>query len=231
MGIYKKMFEGVRGIIFHSYPEMKLAEKLYDLKCKRVVLGEGIDTEIQFDRKRFQKKNGINDEFLLYAGRREIGKNVPMLVDYFIKYKKENDNNFRLILIGSGEVNIPRSQNKNIIDLGFVPIQDKYDAYSAATVLCQPSVNESFSIVIMESWLCGTPVLVHNKCEVTRDHCIKSNGGLYFNNYEEFKECINFYRMNPHLARKMGNNGKDYVFNNYAWNRVVEKYKTFLLEL
>ncbi|HMB44655.1 MAG TPA: glycosyltransferase family 4 protein [Candidatus Methanoperedens sp.] len=231
MGIYKKMFEGVRGIIFHSDLELKLAEKLYDLKCNKRVLGEGIDTEIQFDRKRFQKKNGINDEFLLYAGRREIGKNVPMLVDYFIKYKKENDNNLRLILIGNGEVNIPRSQNKNIIDLGFVPIQDKYDAYSAATVLCQPSVNESFSIVIMESWLCGTPVLVHANCEVTRDHCIKSNGGLYFNNYEEFKECINFYRMNPHLARKMGNNGRDYVINNYAWNKVVEKYKTFLLEL
>lgn len=231
MGIYKKMFEGVRGIIFHSYLELKLAEKLYDLKCNKRVLGEGIDTEIQFDRKRFQKKNGINDEFLLYAGRREIGKNVPMLVDYFIKYKKENDNNLRLVLIGNGEVNIPRSQNKNIIDLGFVPIQDKYDAYSAATVLCQPSVNESFSIVIMESWLCGTPVLVHANCEVTRDHCIKSNGGLYFNNYEEFKECINFYRMNPHLARKMGNNGRDYVINNYAWNKVVEKYKTFLLEL
>lgn len=231
MGIYKKMFEGVRGIIFHSDLELKLAEKLYDLKCNKRVLGEGIDTEIQFDRKRFQKKNGINDEFLLYAGRREIGKNVPMLVDYFIKYKKENDNNLRLILIGNGEVNIPRSQNKNIIDLGFVPIQDKYDTYSAATVLCQPSVNESFSIVIMESWLCGTPVLVHANCEVTRDHCIKSNGGLYFNNYEEFKECINFYRMNPHLARKMGNNGRDYVINNYAWNKVVEKYKTFLLEL
>ena len=53
-------------------------------------------------------------------------------------------------------------------DLGFVDIQDKYDITAAATLLCQPSKNESFSIVIMESSLCGRPVLVHEACEVTK---------------------------------------------------------------
>ena len=40
---------------------------------------------------------------------------------------------------------------------------------AAASLLCQPSHNESFSLVIMESWLCGRPVLVSSQCAVTKD--------------------------------------------------------------
>jgi glycosyltransferase involved in cell wall biosynthesis len=226
MSIYKEMFKRVKGLIFHSEAEMKLSEKIFSLNSnKRIVLGEGIDTDMKYDGKRFREKYGIEDNFILYAGRREVGKNVPMLIDYFYKYKEKNNNNLKLILIGSGEVSIPRGHKKNIVDLGFIPKQDKYDAYAASTVLCQPSINESFSIVIMESWLCGTPVLVHANCEVTRDHCIKSNGGLYFNNHEDFEECIKYYLQNPHAAKKMGDRGKSYVLENYSWDKVVKRFK------
>lgn len=226
MNIYKEMFESVKGIIFLSEPEMKLAEKIFSLNDKnRAVLGGGIDIDITYNGERFREKYGTQGDFILYAGRRDAGKNVPLLIDYFSKYKEKNDNNLKLILIGSGEVSIPRNHKKDIIDLGFVPKQDKYDAYAASVVLCQPSVNESFSIVIMESWLCGTPVLVHANCEVTKDHCIKSNGGLYFSNYEDFEECLNFYIQNPQIAEKMGAIGKTYVLENYSWDEIVSKYK------
>lgn len=225
MGIYKEMFEGVNGIIFLSGPEMKLAEKLYDLnEINKVVMGGGIDTDIEFNEKSFKEKYNIEDDFILYAGRRDMGKNVPLLIDYFCKYKDKNDNRLKLVLIGSGEISIPGTHKKDIIDLKFIPKQDKYDAYAASTVLCQPSVNESFSIVMMESWLCGTPVLVHADCEVTKDHCIKINGGLYFRDFDEFEECLNFLIQNPHAAKKMGTNGKQYVLNNYNWDNIVKRY-------
>jgi glycosyltransferase involved in cell wall biosynthesis len=228
MSIYKAMFENVAGIIFHSEPEKKLASKLFDLNAKQVVLGEGIETDIAFDSKRFIEKYGITNEFMLYAGRRELGKNVPLLIDYFCRYKKNNNSDLKLVLIGSGAVNIPRKYKTELIDLGFIPKQDKYDAYAAATVLCQPSLNESFSIVIMETWLCCTPVLVHADCAVTKYHSIKSNGGLYFSNYEEFEECINFYLDNPELSNNMAENGKIYVKDNYNWDTIVDRYIAFL---
>lgn len=226
MSIYKEMFEGVKGLFFLSEPEMKLAEKNFNLSSKKqAVLGGGIDSDIEYDGKRFQEKYGIEDEFILYAGRRELGKNVPVLIDYFGRYKERKENNLKLILIGSGDVDVPKKYKEYILDLSFIQKQDKYDAYAASIALCQPSVNESFSIVIMESWLCGTPVLVHAKCEVTKDHCIKSNGGLYFSNFEEFQECIEFYIKNPSAAKKMGKNGKRYVLENYSWDNIVKKYK------
>ncbi|HYN44614.1 MAG TPA: glycosyltransferase family 4 protein [Candidatus Limnocylindrales bacterium] len=231
MGIFKEMFERVKGIIFLSHPEMELAEKLYDLKSvNRMVMGGGIDTDIEFNAKRFKDKYLIEDDYVLYAGRRDIGKNVPLLIDYFCKYKDKNDNRLKLVLIGSGDINIPGKHKDNIIDLKFIPKQDKYDAYAASLVLCQPSVNESFSLVIMESWLCGTPVLVHADCEVTKDHCIKSNGGLYFRDFNEFEECLNFFIQNPNTAKKMGTNGKQYVLDNYNWDTIVRGYKKIFNE-
>lgn len=231
MGIFKEMFEKVKGIIFLSRPELELAEKLYDLKkLNTVVMGGGIDTDIEFNAKRFKDKYRIEDDYVLYAGRRDIGKNVPLLIDYFCKYKNRNNNCLKLVLIGSGDIKIPGKYKDSIKDLKFIPEQDKYDAYAASVVLCQPSVNESFSIVMMESWLCEKPVLVHADCEVTRDHCTKSNAGLYFRDFDEFEECLNFFIQNPNSANKMGINGKQYVLKNYSWNKIVRGYKKIFQE-
>ncbi len=230
MNIYKNMFENSAGLIFHAEPEAKLANEIFNIKGKQIILGEGIDTNISFEAKRFREKYGIYDDFILYAGRREPGKNTPLLIDFFCKYKKRNQNELKLVLIGSGEASIPEEFKKDILDLGFVSKQDKYDSFAAATLFCQPSINESFSIVIMESWLCLTPVLVHSGCAVTKDHCIKGKSGLYFDNFEEFEACINFYLDNPELRNRMALNGKKYVDENFNWDRIVEKYVHFLEE-
>lgn len=230
MDIYKDMFQNVEGLIFHAEPEAKLANEIFNIKGKQIILGEGIDTNISFEEKRFREKYGIYDNFILYAGRREPGKNTPLLIDYFCKYKKRNPNDLKLVLIGSGDISIPEKFKKDIIDLGFVHRQDKYDSFAAASVFCQPSINESFSIVIMESWLCFTPVLVHSGCAVTKNHCIKGKSGLYFDNFEEFEACINFFLNNPQLRKRMAINGNKYVNDNFNWNRIVEKYIRFLEE-
>lgn len=228
MSIFKDMFQNVAGIIFNAESEAALANQLFNINGRQIVLGLGLDTAISFDAKRFREKYGINSDFILYAGRRESGKNTPLLIDFFCKYKTYNQNNLKLVLIGNGDVSIPYKFKNDIIDLGFVSKQDKYDAFAAATLLCQPSINESFSIVIMESWLCLTPVLVHSNCTVTKDHCIKGNSGLYFENFEEFEGCINFYLNNSQLREKIALNGKKYVEENFNWSRIVDKYVGFL---
>lgn len=228
LDIYKTMFENVKGIIFHASPEKVLANRLYNLSNKQTVLGEGIDMDFAYEPVRFREKYGIKNDFILYAGRKEAGKNVPLLIDFFCRYKKHNKNELKLVLIGSGTIEIPSENKNDIIDLGFVPLQDKYDAYAAATFLCQPSLNESFSIVIMESWLCKSPVLVHGDCAVTKDHCIKCNGGLYFNDYYEFEGCLDFYLENPETRKIMAENGMSYVVGNFSWDKIVEKYIEFL---
>ena len=126
---------------------------------------------------------------------------------------------------------VPESAKEFVLDLGFVDTQDKYNAMAAAELLCQPSKNESFSIVIMESWLCGRPVLVHGKCPVTSDFVRRAQGGLYFNDYYEFEGCLEWMLRNPDKTALLGQNGNGFVRENFDWNIITRKYVTFFERL
>ncbi len=228
MKVMKHCFEQVRGMVFNAKPENILAHKLYDLsKVNCITMGLGMDTKITAEAKRFQEKYKITQPFILYAGRKDKTKNVHQLIQYFERYKAENKNQLQLVMIGPGELEIPGSIKDCVHDLGFVPIQDKYDAYAAASILCQPSKNESFSIVIMESWLFERPVMVSGECAVTANFAEESNGGFYFNDYYQFEAQVNYLLDNTDVATQMGKQGREYVMKSFAWDVIVEKYMKF----
>ena len=156
MDRFKEAFSKVAGMIFHARPEMELASKVYDLSnVDARELGEGVYTDYEYDAERFREKYNIDSPFILYAGRKDIGKNIYTLIYYFEEYKKTHHfDDLKLVLIGGGKVNIPARIKEHVYDLGYVPMQDKYDAYAAATVMCQPSKFESFSLAGYVRLLC-----------------------------------------------------------------------------
>lgn len=235
MGVMQEMMSRFRRVLFHSRAELSLARRLYGVEDDRfVLLGEGIDTDVVGDATVFRNRHGIDEPFLLYVGRRAEGKNTQLLIDYFCRFKsRAKDGNakaLKLVLAGSGEVTIPQEVAREIIDLGFVPEATKHGAYAAALATCQPSVNESFSIAVMESWVQGTPVLVHADCAVTVEHCLAGNGGLFFSDYWEFESCLEYLLANPQAARRMGSQGRRYVIQNSDWDRVVDRFISLVLE-
>src|SRR5262245_208844 len=179
---------------------------LYEMQGDAPVLVWGVDTAFESNVERFVAKYGLK-HFLLYVGRKEAGKNVPLLIDYFAQYKRQCGGDLRLVLIGKGAVELPWDRRHDILDLGFLPEQDKLDAYAAALALCQPSLNESFSIVMMEAWVAGTPALVHANCAVTREHCLEANGGLFFADAEEFVETVKLLQEASVLRQALGAQG------------------------
>ena len=229
MDIYKEVFKDLAGMIYHANNEYELANRIYDLKdVDQAVLGEGVDTEFSYDAERFRREQKIEDPFILYAGRKDAGKNIYLLIDYFREYRKRHeDSRLKLVLIGGGEVKIPNDIRNEVIDLGFVDPQVKYDACAAALTLCQPSIHESFSLVLMESWLCERPALVHADCDVTRGFAQQSNSALYFKDYYEFEGCIDFYTKNEETAEKMGKTGRQFVLDNFTWDVIVRKYTEY----
>lgn len=231
--LFRQAYIQARGIIYNAMPEMELANKVYDFTTtEQICMGIGMDTNIHADAHAFRKAYRIQKPFLLYAGRKDAGKNVHTLLRYFAEYKQRHgDSDLQLVLIGGGSIEIPASVRDDVYDLGFVSKQDKYDAMAAAELLCQPSHNESFSLVIMESWLCGRPVLVHSQCAVTRDFARRANGGLYFRNYFEFEGCVQYILTRPEQARTMGQNGGAFVRENFDWDVIVEKYRAFFAKL
>jgi glycosyltransferase involved in cell wall biosynthesis len=226
----RRILRAVRAVCFHVPAERALAESLAGADAERFhLVGEGVDAPPQGDGARFRRTHRVLDPFILYAGRKAAEKNTPLLVEYFARYKLTHPGSrLKLLLIGSGGVRIPGRLSADILDLGFIPLQDKADAYAAALALCQPSLLESFSLVMMEAWLAGAPSLVHGRCAVTRDHCLASNGGLFFEDYFEFVEALELLARDEALRRRMGEAGRAYVLANYTWDRVTDNYLTVL---
>jgi glycosyltransferase involved in cell wall biosynthesis len=234
----KKMCESVKGLIYLSKPEKKFAENILKVSnTNSQVLGLGVDELQQVQNTKLSDISGEieKEQYILYAGRKDEGKNIYLLLDYFQKYKEDNKNvPLKLVLIGGGKLkdkSIKKEHTQDVVDLGFVSLEEKSFLMENSLMLCQPSVHESFSIVIMESWLGKRPVLVHEGCAVTKNFCKESNGGLYFNNYEVFNEMINYALNNLDILLMMGENGKKYVQENLMWDIVTNNYIRFIEEI
>src|SRR5262249_50809979 len=166
LGVVREAFQACRGFVFNSPPEAALAEKLYGIGDRPAgVVGVGFDPPRPADPAAFRRLHGLEGPLLVYLGRKETGKNVPLLIEYALRYRGLRRSDLTLVLAGDGPVTaLPGTPG--VRDLGYLDAAAKAAAYAAATIVCQPSVNESFSIVLMEAWLAGTPVLVHARCAV-----------------------------------------------------------------
>lgn len=231
LGLYREIMPAVRALVFNTAAEGRLAAALFPAPPTqhREVIGAGVDIDWDCSAERFRETTGISGPFMLYAGRREPGKNTPLLLEYWRRYWAADGRarGAHLVMIGSGEIDAP----EGVIDLGFVSTQQKADAFAAAAVSCMPSLHESFSITLMESWLAGTPNLVHAGCDVTREHCVASNGGLYFADYDEFAATTSFFFDRPEVAAIMGQQGRQYVLDNYRWPVVIGRYADLFARL
>lgn len=229
MRMVRRLFEAARLVLFHSEPERALAERLYGpMGARGIVVGEGVTLDFPADAAAFRSAYGIAEPFVLYAGRKDPTKNTDLLVRVFAQYTRTHANDLKLVLIGPGHVSIPEDVASRIVDLGFVPEHDKRNAYAAALALCQPSLNESFSIVMMEAWACGTPCIVHESCEVTRHHVIASGGGLYFRDADDFAGVVDYLLENPETARALGKAGQRYARENFSWPIITARYMELL---
>jgi len=229
MKIYKELFDNVKGVMFNTEPERDLGVRMFELPDYKVgVVGMGFAPAAAYDAERFRRTTRIGDPFVLYSGRREHGKNTPLLLKYFRTFKRYTKNRLRLVLLGSGELDLQPVDRKYVTDLGYVSEQDKHDACAAALAFVQPSVNESLSIVIMESWLAGRPVVVHAGCAVTAWHARRSQGGLPFGTYFEFEEILSVLLDEPGLGDRLGRNGRAYVLEQYSWPACLERFETVM---
>jgi glycosyltransferase involved in cell wall biosynthesis len=234
LGIVRTMVEACRGFIFNSPPEAALARTLYDIADRPSgVVGLGFDPlpspnpEIPA---RFRRRHRLAGPLLLYLGRKETGKNVHLLIEYVRRYRETHDRRVTLVLAGDGPVGAPPDA-EGIRDLGYLDATEKAAAYAAATVVCQPSVNESFSIVLMEAWLAGTPALVHAGCPVTTHHVFQAGGGLAFGDFYEFAEALTRLLEDAPLRARLGAQGRAYVETEYGWPAVTARLRATLERL
>jgi glycosyltransferase involved in cell wall biosynthesis len=223
------MFRNVRGCLFNAEPEMHLARSLYG-DIPGAVVGMGFEAPSLARAEELEPYFDHQAPYILYVGRKEMGKNVHLLLDYFCEAKRDGllPSEMRLVILGGGSFSDLHRDDlldrDDIIDLPHLSERDKQRVVRHSLFLCQPSTNESFSIVIMEAWMVGTPVVVHGKCAVTRHHVVESHGGLYFSSPSDLAGVARHMLETPGARGMLARNGARYVATEYAWPRVLEKF-------
>lgn len=232
--VFRPLFHLPQALVYNTPAEQMLVEEVMRLDRPHsqklgLVIGTGINEITDYSAERFRQRFGIAEPFVLYIGRLSASKNVPELFEYFIRYKAEYPSDLKLVIMGKGEVPVP--DHADILATGFVSEEEKFDGLAAAELIVVPSKFESLSMIALEAWLMKKPALVNGNCLVLKDQCRRSNGGLYYYNYDEFAAAIDYLRTHPAHCATLGRNGREFVLNNYEWSIILSKYKTLFHSL
>ncbi len=222
LGIFPPLFRGVGALMFNSFEERAMIEHVAGEPLPGVVVGVGSDVPARTEPDRFRQQFGITGPFAIYVGRIDENKGCHELFDFFGRFERTMPGQLKLVLIGKSILPLP--DDPRIVHLGFVSDRDKFDAMTAADVLIMPSYYESLSMVALEAWALGKPVLANGRCDVLKGQCLRSNGGLFYESYREFAATLYAITTSPSLSDALGSNGRGYFQSHYAWPVIEKKY-------
>ncbi len=216
--VVRRVFESARGLLYLTPEEQALVESATGVEGRpSAIIGCGPTGPAEVAAPRPEDGR----PYLLYVGRVDRNKGCEQLFDHFQRYLEDTWRDVDLLLVGTTALDVP--DNPRIRHLGFVTDDEKYRALAGCRLLVMPSFFESLSIVVLEAWQLGRPVLVNAHCRVLQGQARRSNGGLWYGSYAEFREVLEFMLSNPAVSERLGAQGRRYVREHYAWEVIERK--------
>jgi glycosyltransferase involved in cell wall biosynthesis len=229
--IFDRLFQQVRYLIYLT-PEEKafVQRRFFQHNLKGDVVGTGVDPVLQLPQDcewdKLRDRLG-GSPYILYVGRIDEAKGCRHLIEYFTKYVQEkNRPELKLVLIGKAVMRVP--EHPQVLTTGFVSEATKLHLIQHCSFMAAPSPYESLCISVLESWMLARPVLSNGQCKILRGQCKRSNGGLWYGNYEEFRETATLLLTDHTLATALGRQGHEFVQSTCTWQRVDERYLQIL---
>ena len=230
LSIFAPVFRAARALMYNSPEERAMIQAATgNASVPGVVVGIGSDLPRDTAPDRFRRKYDVSGPFVIYVGRIDQNKGCAELFDYFGNYRPRLGQQLSLILAGTSILPIPA--HPRIRHLGFISDRDKFDAIAASEALIMPSRFESLSMVALEAWGLGRPVLANGRCDVLRGQTIRSRAGLYYDDFAEFAEALFTLTSNRPLHQALGENGRRFYERHYAWPVIQRKYEDMLGQL
>ena len=253
LNLYRQVFSLPTGIAYNTGVERAFLRTRFEIRAKtEEIVGCGVDlpphleepngerlgsetaTEAEKDEPAstagmrgaiFRRRHRLYEPFMLYGGRIDAGKGCEELIEYFSTYAAA-EGDATLVLMGVKFMPIP--EEPFVRFAGMLSEAERLEALEAATVVAVPSPYESLSLLALEAFAVGTPVLANARSDVLTDHCQRSNAGLFYADRDEFVECLRLLVRNKELCATLGRNGRAYVNANYNWNIILDKYERMI---
>lgn len=219
--MWDDFFSLPRGFVFQTEEERQfLIRRFPQVDLSGPVAGVGIEPPEFLDPHSFRAHYGLDGPLLLYVGRLDESKGCAEMLRDFICLRDAGLAVHQLILIGPQVMTVPF--HPNIIYLGVVSEEEKWNALAACEWLIAPSRYESLSLSLLESWSVGRPALVNAESEVLVGHCRRSNGGLWYRTANELAVILKL--VDQRTKDNLGRQGQSYVQSFYSWDRIEQAY-------
>jgi glycosyltransferase involved in cell wall biosynthesis len=227
LSIFADYFNRPAGALFLTPEEQDLVSKVaHGVLPPSDIIGFAVDVPAGLDTAAFRAKHRLENPFLLYVGRIDRNKGCDGLFRYFLEYDRRKTHDVDLVLAGTRALDIPN--HIRVRYLGFLSDKEKFEALQACQLLVMPSPYESLSIVVLEAWKMGRATLVNGLCKVLKGQSRRSNGGLFFQNFSEFCEGLDFMLENPEIRAAMGRSGQTWLARNFEWPHITDKIERLI---
>jgi glycosyltransferase involved in cell wall biosynthesis len=215
-GVYADVFERPKALLCNTPEEAALIRRRFPGCARTRVVGVGID-EKPADAEAFRQRHGIERPYLLYVGRLEPGKGIPELLAHYRRLRGELSDPPDLVLAGTAAMKLAGA---GVRALGRISEEDKEGALAGALGVVVPSRYESLSLLTLEAWAQGTPVLVNGESEVLVGQVRRSGAGASYRSAEEFTRGVEALgRERARLSKR----GRAFA-QRHSWERVVSVY-------
>ncbi len=214
--LYADAFSTPRRLLCNTPEEIALIEARFPNAAPRSVVGVGVDA-LDGDAERFRAESGVTGPYLLYVGRMEAGKGVSELLQFHQAMVREFHDAPTLVLAGSGEL---QPKGKRVVALGRVAEQTKWDALAGALAVVVPSRYESLSLLALEAFAAGAPLIGNTQGAVVRGQLERSKAGAGYDDERSFIEAVRSVG-----ARRKGLAAKARQYaHRHRWDTVIARW-------
>jgi glycosyltransferase involved in cell wall biosynthesis len=228
--VFADLFRRPRGLIYLTPEERSLVEGVSGNGGRpAVVVGSGVNVPEGWREIDVRGRFGLPERYVLYAGRIDRNKGADKLFAHYRRLAEERPDLPPLALVGKAAFEVPA--HPRLRHLGFVSEEEKFALLAGCEVLVMPSAYESLSVIVLEAWAMGRPVLVNAACKVLEGQCVRSGGGLFYRGYAEFAAALQLLLDRGELRRALGEAGRAYVQREYDWSVVEQRTNDFLRSL
>jgi len=176
--------------------------------------------------------------FILFIGRLTIQKGPDILIKA-IPRVLDNREDVRFVIAGEGGMkkNLKALVKKvNIQEavkfLGYIPMEDYLELLNSCDIVCIPSRNEPFGLVLLEAWSAKRAVVASNVGGLSENIENNYNGLKVSPTPNSVAEAINYLVNNPKKQKKLGEAGRDTVKKGFSWEAIatatIESYKNVI---
>jgi glycosyltransferase involved in cell wall biosynthesis len=230
LAMYRRVFHLPRAIAYNTAEERAMVERRFaNARIPNDVVGAGIDAPASVDAGRFRAMHGIEGPYFLYLGRVVESKGVDALLELWSAWRAHATAPATLVLAGHREMRLP--ERADVRYAGELGEADKWDAYAGCSALIVPEAFQSLSLVALEAWAMGRPVLCPASSNVLASMSRRAAAGVPYRGAAEFAEICELLLERPDIADRLGRAGRAFVARTYTWPVVVEKYLDLFAEV